>query len=601
VAETPISVPPGAQAAERVLKALAKLVSGRKIYADNNPRLDQFREELSTTLREFFALEDELVLTIDQFAIHWQEHVVYENLRRDESLAFILFKDGIGELTVTPPAIGAETDGLVRILADELHSTTHEEDVVTRFWNADFQHIAYRVLDDYLEPERSEQSSSGAPGLEETADHDELIPSLADKGRLIVHRSDSLVSIDVMLREISRRHHPQANEEEAELSYQRMLRSMFSVPGDELEIYRAEAERERADDGIAAFFEAMYVFELMPDNPAGVRDMSSVLERLLDFAITERRAATLERLVRFVQQFQARSDLPDGVRRFGEKLLSRAGHKDLVASLLDGLADADAHAGAVLGYATAVGADAVDALVRALHRGTSPALHRRICDALVAISPGAAASIIDRFDVDQPEVAMDAVYLARALNLAVLSPRLRELVFYPDPRVKLEMLGWISGHDDADTTNLLLASLGDLDRRVRLRVLDALCDRREPRVRERLTEMAFSKELGERPTDEQEAIFKALGHVGDASTVVQLRAMVEKRRLLPIAKGPDLKLLAIRALERIHEPAAAELLARLGEDTNETVRQRAQRAHQALTAAMAGSPPAGATYVQVTS
>lgn len=103
MAETPISVPPGAQAAERVLRALAKLVSGRKIYADNNPRLDQFREELSTTLREFFALEDELVLTIEQFAIHWQEHVVYENLRRDESLAFILFKDGIGELTVTPP------------------------------------------------------------------------------------------------------------------------------------------------------------------------------------------------------------------------------------------------------------------------------------------------------------------------------------------------------------------------------------------------------------------------------------------------------------------------------------------------------------------
>ena len=52
--EIPNSVP-GAEAAERVLKSLSKLVSGRKIYADNNPRLEQFRDELATSLGEFFA------------------------------------------------------------------------------------------------------------------------------------------------------------------------------------------------------------------------------------------------------------------------------------------------------------------------------------------------------------------------------------------------------------------------------------------------------------------------------------------------------------------------------------------------------------------
>jgi HEAT repeat protein len=159
------------------------------------------------------------------------------------------------------------------------------------------------------------------------------------------------------------------------------------------------------------------------------------------------------------------------------------------------------------------------------------------------------------------------------------------------------MLGWIAQHDDADTTNLLLASLGDLDRRVRIRVLEALCDRREPRVRERLTEMAFAKDISERSNDEQEAIFKTLGHVGDASTVVHLRALVEKRRLLPIVKGPDMKLLAIRALERIHDAGALEILTRLSEDPADAVKNRAQRAHQSLSSAMAGSPAAGSTWV----
>lgn len=592
--EPPISTP-GALAAERVLKALAKLVSGRKIYADNNPRLAQFRDEMATALREFFALEDELVLTIEQFVMHWQEHVVYENLRRDESLAFILFKDGIGELTILPRAVGEETDRLVRILADELHHVTQDEDVVTRFWNADFQHITYRVLDDYLEPERDPSEAATGPGLEETADHDELIPSLADKGRVIVHRSASLVSLDTMLRNVAHRHHPGANEEEAELEYQRLLRSTFNLPVDELELYRAELRADQAEDGIAEFFEAIQVFLLMPENPTGVRDVASVLERLVEYAVSERRPVTLERLVRAIREFGERADLPDAARRAQEKLLSRAASAELVNSFLEGFADADANADAVLAYATAVGAPSIDALVRALHRGGSPSLHRRICDALIAVSPDGAAALIDRLDVDQPEVAVDAVYLARTLKLDSLSPRLRELVFYPDARVKLEMLGWIATHDDADTTNLLLASLGDLDRRVRLRVLDTLAARRDPRVRERITEMAFAKDLGERAVDEQEAIFKTLGHVGDATTVVHLRSLVEKRRLLPLGKGPDLKLLAIRALEKIHDRSAVNLLQKLGEDPSEPVRQRAQRAQQALVAAMAEARAAAAT------
>lgn len=593
-AETPDSAP-GAPQVERVLKAMAKLVSGRKIYADNNPRLAQFRDEMAAALREFFAIDDELVLTIEQFSIHWHELVVYENLRRDESLAFILFKDGIGEVTIQPAAIGAETDRLVRILADELHHVSNEEDVVTRFWNADFQHITYRVLDDYLEPERDTNDDGRPPGIEETADQDELIPSLADKGRVIVHRSDSLASIDALLREVSRRHYPGAGQDEAELAYQRLLRSTFSAPSDEMELYRSELERERADDGIAAFFEAMHVFLLMPDNPTGVRDVSSILERLLDFAIAERRPATLLRLIRCMREFEGRSDLGDIARRNEEKLVARAGNNELVASLLDGLGDADASSDAVIEYAVAVGEPAIEALVRALHRGAAPSIHRRICDALISISPQKAAAVIDRLDVDQPEAAVDAVYLARSLKLETLSPRLRELVFYPDARVKLEMLGWIAAHDDPDTTNLLLASLGDLDRRVRLRVLDALSQRRDPRVRERLTEMAFSKELGDLHAEEQEAIFRTLGQVGDAGTVVQLRAMVEKRRLIPIGKGPDLKLLSIRALERIHDRSAVELLARMCEDPSEAVKIRAQRAQQALVAAMAGArAPQGA-------
>lgn len=587
-------------AAEQVMKALTKLVAGRKIYAANNPRLEQFRHDLGAAMRRFFEYEDELVLDIEQFVIRWSDSVVYENPRREESLAFLLFKDGIGEVTFRPKSVGDEVERLIEMLADELHSLGGDEDIVTRLWNANFEHIGHRVLDDYLAEEFGAGTSEGGSEVrsDETSDHAELLPDLPsfiEKGRVIVDQAATLSSIDTYLRGISTQHHHKDGEAEREASYQRTLRSCFNVTGEETAMYRAELERERNEDGVAAFTEAIFVFLLMVDASA-VRDVVTVVERLIEYALHEKNPATLERVVHIVKEFRAREDLTPAVRQYCDKELARLADPELVAAFLEG-AGGDGRADAGVAYATAVGAPALDALVKTLHRVGGPVLHKRICDAILAIageSPQDVMDIIDRLDVDHPEEAIDAVYLAKALKVKALTPRLRELVFYPDARVKLEMLGIVAADDDEDATQLLLQSLSDLDKRVRIRVLEALCNRNEPKVREKLSEIAFAKDLADRSPDEQEAIFKTLGSVGDAHTVDQLRAMLEKRKLIQIGKGGnESKLLAIRALERLRDRTALDVLARLCEDGNEAVRLRAQRAKEHLADALAGKTPKG--------
>jgi len=582
-------------AVDAVVKALVKLVNGRKIYADNNPRLEQFLQEFETALQRFFELEDELVLAVDQFAMRWNDRVVYENVRREDSLAFILFKDGIGELTVQPKAVGKETTALVAILADELHNVTSDEDVVTRFWNADFEHITYRVLDDYLANEfgAGGATADGDGKSDETSDHEELLPTLADKGRVIIQHSASLVSIDTMLREMVSRHHHDADEREQEVQYQRMLRASFTVPAEEIALYSAEIERERTEDGVIAFVDAIFVFTLLTDNPSAVRDVASIIERFVTFAVDEKSPATLEGLARFIREFSQRDDLPESVRTFCAGMRAQVASPALASAFLEELTAADSSADIILSYAVEVGAAATDALVRTLHRVDAGPLHRRICDTLITVAGDKLAPVIDRFDVDHPEVALDAVYIARAIRIPALSPRLRQLAFYPDARVKLEMLDWVIERADADSTEVLVASLNDPDKRVRLKVLEALLGRPQARVREVLAGIAFGKELADRSADEQDAVFRALGHVGDAATVTQLRAMVERRKI-GLNKGNEPKLLALRALEKIRDSSALELVARLTEDPNEAVRLRAARVKEALTVALA-SPSAAAT------
>ncbi len=585
-------------AAEQVLKALTKLVAGRKIYAANNPRLEQFRHDLGTSMRKFFEFEDELVLEIDQFVIRWSDSIVYENPRREESLAFLLFKDGIGEITFQPKSVGEEVERFVEMLADELHALGGDEDIVTRLWNANFEYIGHRVLDDYM----SEQFGVGATDAgnearsDETSDHAELLPdsSFTEKGRVIVEGTTALASIDDYLRGLSTQHHHQNDAAEREADYQKTLRACFNVTGEETAMYRAELERERGEDGIAAFTEAIFVFTLMVDATA-VRDVVAVVERLIDYALHEKSPATLERVVRLVKEFRARTDLTDAARQYCDRELARLADPNLVAAFLSG-AGADARADAGVAYATAVGAPALDALVKTLHTAEGPVLHKRICDAILAIagdSPQDVVDIIDRLDVDHPEEAIDAVYLAKALKVKALTPRLRELVFYPDARVKLEMIGMVAADDDTDATQLLVQSLADLDKRVRIRVLEALASRNDPKVREKLSEMAFAKDFAERAPDEQEAIFKTLGSVGDAHTVDQLRGLLEKRKLINLGKGNDSKLLAIKALERVRDKSALDVLSRLCEDSSEAVRLRAQRAKEHLAAVLAGKAPKG--------
>ncbi|MEJ2722902.1 MAG: hypothetical protein P8181_17455, partial [bacterium] len=187
-----------------VFTSLSKLVLGRKIYARNNPTLIKFANEFDAALHDFFIDNDELVVAVDKFVIRHGDHVVYENDRRDESIAFLLHKDGIGELSIQSTVTPEEMEAFVELIKDEVRNTSQEEDVVTKLWKADFDHISYRVLDEYLVGEFGEGrvgERESPAGILEHEDHPE-IPSFEDKGRVFVGDGNELDSIGSYLREL---------------------------------------------------------------------------------------------------------------------------------------------------------------------------------------------------------------------------------------------------------------------------------------------------------------------------------------------------------------------------------------------------------------
>lgn len=573
---------------EQILKSLTKLIHGKKLYADNNPRLAEFAAEFDSALQSYFAVEDTLVLHVEQFAILWRETRVYENQKREESIAFLLYRDGVGEITIESKAIGRETDHLVKILTDEYHKLSSDDDVVTKFWNADFENISYRVLEDYLSNEYGDglSATSDSQSLFQVADHPEFFPSLADKGRVIIQKENELDSIDDYLKKLILKDYPSMNPAEREQHFQKMAESLFTVSSEEISRYNAELTKEKSSDCLAQFVEAIIVFTRLRDNPTAVRDVCSVVERIVNHAVGELNPTALAKVLNTIRNFRQSHDLPDNIGTFCDKLEQKIVAAPVVQSLSEKLESWNEESENALAYFAEVGSAAVDPLLKVLHNVEGEKLHRGICDALIDMTQDEVSSVIERLDVDNGAVACDAVYMANKIGMTQISPKIQELLFYPDVKVKEEMIKLVARTNDPASVELLLKAIDDESKRIRFRAMDAAAEKNDPRVLARMTEIAFDKTLSDREPDEQEMIFKVLGRVGDAGTVDELKKFIEKKSFMQFGKQRENKLLVIRALEQIKTPASLGLLKRLAKDSNTLVQTRAQRARELLEKSM---------------
>jgi HEAT repeat protein len=124
--------------------------------------------------------------------------------------------------------------------------------------------------------------------------------------------------------------------------------------------------------------------------------------------------------------------------------------------------------------------------------------------------------------------------------------------------------------------------MADENKQIRIQAMTAVAAKEDPRVLERITELAFGKELSEHESDEQELIFTVLGQIGSAKTIENLKKFVEKKSIVNFGKNRENKLLAIRALENIKSPGSLTLLKKLTGDSNDVVKTRAERAYNVL-------------------
>src|SRR3989441_4775417 len=133
----------------------------------NNPVYQRAVDNIRGAFRQVWQATDDLHFDIGETEMRWEDHAIYSQEQRNESIAWTLYKDGVRSLTFKP---GVEDLEIVRFLAVLQQAKNLQadapDDLLTLLWAEDFQFVTYTFRE--LASENAvpiERAEKGAPSI----------------------------------------------------------------------------------------------------------------------------------------------------------------------------------------------------------------------------------------------------------------------------------------------------------------------------------------------------------------------------------------------------------------------------------------------------
>lgn len=544
---------PASQVSE-LIQVMVKALRAFQMYLPNNPIYQRAIQNLRTGLVPIWAAVEELVFTVHETELIWEEQVVYRQLNKSESLAWSLFKDGMRALTIHRGAEVEELPHLLRTINQARFLPADAgDDLLTLLWAHEFQCIQYRFIDFFGDGGGGElPGPSGAPGGSSTPEErrahvaEEAPPR--PKGVVDVDDFDStLYFLD-----------------EAEIGY----------------VARELEEEYRRDVRGSALNVLFDLMEIQPEG--GTRDeVLTVLDQLFPNLLTSRdfrSAAAVLRESKLLKEHAAGLG-PAQIQRL-DSFVTRLSDPGLVGQLLQSLDEAsglgvDSDAAGVL---RELRGSALEPLVSWLPNLSSEPLRKMLEAEVDRLANTSMADVQRLLRLPDSPALPGVVALCGRLQLHQAVPGLAETIGHPDSAVRLATVQTLAQLGTPGALVLVDRAIDDPDRTVRLTAVRAAGSRGYKGALRRVEAVVFGKTLKEMDLTEKMAFFEAYGSIAGANGLKALTAILLQRGLLKMKEPPEVRACAAMALGRIKTAEARDVLQRALEDKEVVVRNAANRA-----------------------
>lgn len=575
--ETPGSIPGPSQAASQLSEewsdpstlplaevrdlfvTMTKALRAFQLYDHNNPVYARFVTALRTSFETLWKDMDTLQVLVEEDHISWLGNEVYREESRTDSLAFLLYKDGIRDVTFLK---GIETEELERfldILRRARLTATEGDDLLAILWEEDLERLRYSYVDLGAEgidlPERGtggdvdpkkvvEEILSEEGG--EPATEEEFRPTLASAEDF----SPTLYFLD-----------------------QREMERLQ----DELDL---ELQRDVRGDVMAGLFDRLEEAA----TPERRTEILGILRTLLPNMLSRGALGAAAQILQELNDLLAgEGALQDPHRAEATAILDEVSSSGAIEELVRSLEDGSVKPGA-LELGQFVGNLRASALAHLL-RAAEVAAHRELRPVLVGASEKIASAqpevMSEILGSDDPLVVTGALRLAGKLQMVEWADRIAALMRHPEDAVRLAAVEAAVRLRASTVIAPLQQALADSSRDVRIAAARGLGSLQFPRAARRFRQILTSRAMRRADLTEKIAFFDSYGRLGDEDAVGFLGKILNGRGFLGRKESADMRACAALALGRVGSPEGRSVLEVAQGDDDPVVRNAVSRALRA--------------------
>lgn len=538
---------------EELLLALAKAQRAHQLYLPNNPVYQQAIEKLRNLFRTIWEATDDLFLDVSESELRWEGNPVYSVPNKSESVAWVLFKDGVRSLAFLP---GVEQDEIVGFL-DVIHrartlQAEDNDDLLTLLWEKDFQRIQYQF-----------QDLSADAGTMQLPVEEEIQPAQT--------------SAQAVQRVVEEEAPPRAGIVRTE----DFDTTLYFLDEREIEFLRAAVQQEYAQDLRRNVLGMLFdVLELQP-YPTVRAELISILESFLPYLLGAADFAAVAYVLRESKAVLARArELLQEHREALEVLPGRLSEEQTLSQLLQSLDEATVHPSTeeLTELFSELRGEALPTLFAWLPKLTTARVKDVVEVAVQQLAVANASTVVAAVQSQDPAVALEAIRIAGRLRLQAAVPGLAQALVHAEPVIRVAAVQALSEIASPAAVQALEKALDDENREVRLASVRVIALHKSRSALPKIQEVVQGKSVRGADLTEKMAFFEAYGSlVGDGGVPV-LDGILNSGGFLKRREDPQTRACAAMALGRVGTPVARASLEKALQDKEPLVKNAVARA-----------------------
>jgi hypothetical protein len=556
-----------------MLRVFDKAIKAHQLYLPNNPTYAKAMGNARAAIAPLWDHTGSLVFQVTDVALKWYGVTVNSHPEKGgDSLPWLLFKDGLRELTLLPGFEDEEMERFLAIIPRVRHAQPHEDDLLTILWEQDFQCLKYRYIEinDPSAP-LSADASQGRWPAPAGGTYDPPAKAI-DEAKDEAQQEKTAGSAEP------------PTKPSGVVSMEDFDTSLYFLDPNEIAYLKQETDREYALDlRRLAVMALLDIFELQVD-PLVRAAVAGDLEALILHLLTAGQFSTVAFLLKELDgtMQRARELRPQDRERLGQ-LADRLSHPDALSQMLQALEestrlpDKEDLAQLFAQLKPAALGPLLDQIDRTQNSDLRPVLEAS-AERLAQSNTGELVRLVKDA---KPAVAREAIRRAGAMRAAAAVPSLGEVLRSGAERpLRAAAVTALTDIGTPGAMSALEAALEDPERDIRLSTYRALATRAHRPALAKVQALVTGKAARDADRTERIALFELYGTIcGEAGVAVLDPIMNAKSSgLFGKKEDPEMRACAAIALGKIDSDASRRALQRSSSDKDPIIRNAVSRA-----------------------